>query len=214
MSLTVCYSTGVVTATYVIDDPHHPYASDSTANNGAVAVAVYCDVLIYSNIAGIRYKFLPRVLVSQERGGIHDGEVWKPKATQFSINDGAAVPTDSGGLAKGMNPGLMDGDHVMVGFLNNSLNEPVVIRAIPHPSADEGNLDLEAGQRKRLKVADGDPRFIKHHGAYFGVEDAGDYIVNTLGSHDGKTDESGNEARPRQCQGQSDLQAFPRTRHI
>ena len=66
---------GVVTATYLIDDSSHPERRDNSE-----PLAVYCDVLIYSSMARQQFNFLPKVLVSQETGGMHRGRVWKPRA--------------------------------------------------------------------------------------------------------------------------------------
>jgi len=140
---------GVVTATYVIDDPDHPFADDPSK----VPTAVYCDVLTF----GRRWYFIPKCLVAQERSGLHSGHVWKPRAATMTIT---SAPMD---LNKGTNPAILDGDHVLVGFLDDNFNQPLILRALPHPAADVGNEELEVGHRLKLVDGDGDPDFWKHN---------------------------------------------------
>jgi hypothetical protein len=131
--------------------------------------------------------YLPQVLVSQDRGGLHRDSVWKPKATSKDITGGSLnVNTAS-------NPAMFDGDHVLVGFYDDNLNTPIILRGIPHPSADVGNEDKTAGHRLRLKLADGDPEFVKHKGAFYGIDDSGDFVIDLREAYAGDTDASGNE---------------------
>jgi hypothetical protein len=157
---------GVVVVTYVFDDPGHPEVDlDDRAT-------VYCDCVVFTNIPGSRWHLLPSVLVSQDHGGIHRGRVWKPRAASLDIT-GSAVD-----MNKATNPANLDGDHVLIGFLNDNLNEPVILKGLPHPAADTGQADEDAGHRLRLKVADGDPDFWKHRGAFYGISDDGDFVAD------------------------------------
>ena len=180
--------TGAVTATYVMDDPHHFHNDGRAGEVGAISV--YCDVLCYTNISGMRWRFLPRCRVRQDRGGIHSGRVWKPRASTMDVT-GEALDLD-----KGSNPANFDGDHVMVSFLNDQLNEPIIVGGIPHPSVDTGNDGSTERQRIQLREADGDPDFWKHHGAKYGVESNGDFVVDTRFSHDGAFTDAGKEKDP------------------
>ena len=176
---------GVVTATYVTDDLDHPLAKDP--NN--LPSAVYCDVLIYSGIAYNRWFTLSQVLVSQKRGGIHNDDLWKPKATKKNVEQ---TLNDT----VGANPGSLDGDHVLVGFLNNTFDEPIILRGLPHPARDRLNELYDSGKRIKLRIVDGDPDFVKHHGVFRGVDDNGNYVVNSSYGNDGTTLENGKEPSP------------------
>lgn len=175
---------GVVVVTYVVDDPAHP---DADVDNKA---AVYCDCVIITNIPGSRWLTLPKVLVSQDRGGIHEGRVWKPKAATLDITKNAVDAN------KGTNPANLDGDHVLIGFLNDNLNEPVILKGLPHPVADVGQEDEEAGHRLRLKVADGNPDYWKHRGAFYGVSKDGDFIVDLTQAYATELGEDGKQPTP------------------
>ena len=177
---------GAVTATYVMDDAGHPTADDE----GRAPVAVYCDVMVTSHLRGNHWFFLPKCLVSQDRGGLHRGAIWKPRAATVDVTDN---PMD---LDKGTNPANLDGDHVLVGFIDDLLSHPVILRGIPHPSADVGNEQAPLGNRMKLQLADGDPEFWKHHGSFFGISDQGDFAVDTTRANDGGLDADGKEAAP------------------
>jgi len=169
---------GVVTTTYLTDDDNHPIVSRS--ENTTEGVAVYCDVLCYSSMSSMRFQFLPAVLVSQDIGGMHRGRVWKPRASSID-KTGDAIDYD--GLT---NPADLDGDHVLVGFIDDNLNQPVILRGIPHPSADIGNEDRAVGNRIKLKAIDGDPDFWKHHGSFYGISNDGDFVTDTRFANDGE----------------------------
>lgn len=177
---------GVVTATYVSDDANNPVGENNP-------VAVYCDVLAYgSSTSGSRWMFFPMCLVSQEIGGMHRGIVWKPRATTMDIN----TPTSGNQLdVDGVtNPADMDGDHVIVGFLDGTTSMPIVLRGIPHPSMDAGKDGAAVlGDRIKLKVEDGDPYFVKHHGVFFGVDDKGDMVVDLSRAQNGALKNDGAE---------------------
>lgn len=184
---------GVVMATYVTDDEEHPFFEDKRNE----PIAVYCDVLVYSNIANQRWFTLSRVLVSQKRGGMHNDDIWKPRATRQNIETTLNNTT-------GANVGSFDGDHVLVGFLNNSFEEPIILKGLPHPSRDINSI---SGNVLRLKKVDGDPDFVKHHGVLYGIDDHGNFIVDSIRGNNGSIDSTGKEPNP-DTTGQSGNQTF------
>jgi hypothetical protein len=174
---------GVVTATYVTDSPDHPMAQA-----GASPTCVYADVLVYGCLGpGSRFFFLPGAIVAQPSGGLQKGAIYKPRATSRLLSGKTLSDVTPQDVSQ------MDGDHVLVSFLEGHRNQPVIIGGLPHPSRDAGNNKaLPAGQRQQLKVVDGDPSFWKHHGAYFGVDDGGNFVVDTsLGNSGGLGPSSG-----------------------
>jgi len=170
---------GVVVATYVTDDPGHPKFLDLKSQ----PKAVYCDVVTYSTIPRQKWFFLEKVLVSQRRGGLHDDGIWKPKAATMNVVTQVLNDTI------GANPGQLDGDHVLVGFMNNTFDEPVIIRGIPHPSRDVGNENYSAGKSLKLKLVDGiqnAPDYVKHQGVFHGVDELGNHVVDSTFGHVGQ----------------------------
>ena len=186
---------GIVMATYVTDDAGHPRAGDTLGPPSAV----YCDVVVYPTIPGQRWLPMHRVLVAQDRGGLHNGDVWRPKATTRNL-----VGTLDRG--EGANPAYFDGDHVLVGFLNNSPMEPIILKALPHPTRDVGNENFESGKRIKLTLVDGDPDYHKHHGVFHGVSDKGDFVVDSRWGYDGTLLPDGKEP-PASVDGSSGNQA-------
>lgn len=178
---------GVVMATYVSDDPNHPAVTE-TSDDGRDPVGVYCDVLVYSSLPGMHTFALPKVLVSQDRGAMHDGRVWKPRATRVDVS-AATLDPDTGSMV-----GNLDGDHVLVGFIDDALNFPVILGGISHPSVDVGTeAQAAVGHRRALRVADGDPDFVRHHGSFFGVDTNGDWIADTTMANSGDLADDGSE---------------------
>jgi len=179
---------GVVMATYVSDSPGHPL--EAQADDSTMApTAVYCDVLAFPSVPGQRWHYLRQVLVSQPTGGMHRGRVWKPRATTV---DTSGTPVGD----QTANPAHMDGDHVLVGFLDDNFGQPVILRGLPHPQVDEGNPGTLAGQHMKLVDGDGDPDFIRHHGVYYGVDDLGNYSCDTRWANDGRLAADGHESLP------------------
>lgn len=177
---------GAVIATYVTDDSNHPSSADSKN----VPLAVYCDVIVYPSVSGQRWHFLSKVLVSQKRGGLHDDSSWQPKAATMNLVTG--VLDDQ----LGSNPGQFDGDHVLIGFLNNSFDEPMILRGLPHPSRDVGNENYSSGKRLKLKRLDGNPNWEKFKGVFYGIDDLGNHVVDSTFAHDGDLSEGGIEPAP------------------
>lgn len=179
---------GVVIATYVTDADEHPQAEDDKG----IPLAIYCDVLIYPSIPYQRWFGLKNVLVTQDVAGVHRGKIWKPRAATIDLTKNYV---DSGATIN--NPAYLDGDHVLIGFLNDSLDQPVILRALPHPMIDLGREDKEPlGRRMKLKKVDGDPDFWRHHGIFGGVDNDGNYILDSRFANNGELDDEGKEPDP------------------
>lgn len=177
---------GVVTNTYVIDSDGHPAEDYDDAHK---PTAVYCDVLVLPSISGQRYFGIKKVLVAQDVQGLHRGRIWKPRPAKLDWLDGLDING-------GSDPAYIDGDHVLVGFMNDSLDQPVILKSLPHPSLDLGREDFEIGTRMKLTEADKDPDLTRHHGVFWGVDDLGNWIQDSTFGNDGSLDDQGKEADP------------------
>jgi len=130
---------------------------------------------------------------------MHRGRVWKPRA--------ATVDISGKDISDTLNPGQVDGDHVLIGFLDNNWNEPIILRGLPHPMQDEGLIDDDVGHRIRLKLTDGDPDFLKHHGSFYGIDNSGNFVVDTTQANQGEIDQYGHEPdAPTDGKGNWDIQ--------
>lgn len=182
---------GAVIKTYVADDDGHPLERYDSEDLGVRRpVAVYCDVLVYPDLAGQRWFGLSHVLVSQPVGGMHRGRIWKPRATSVDL---ATKELDSIS-----DPAYLDGDHVLVGFMSDSFDQPIILRGLPHPSMDSGHesYERELGKRMRIEKDDYDPDYTKHHGVFYGVDDKGNFIANSTWGNDGSVAVDGKEPDP------------------
>jgi hypothetical protein len=121
---------------------------------------------------------------------MQEGRVWKPRASTLDVTENAI----DANLAT--NPANLDGDHVLIGFLNDRLNEPVILRGLPHPAGDTGQEDESAGHRMRLKVADGDPDIWKHRGAFYGISNDGDFVVDLTQAYAAELGADGKQPTP------------------
>lgn len=169
-----------------VEDPIIP--EDQPLVTGASEM--YVSIITYSGMPGGKQGFLPDVLVSQERLGMHEGDIWIPRAARIDIR---------GFLSVSSNPAELDGDHVLIGFMDDQMNMPVVLRSIPHPSSDAGKELLATdplGVRTRIQREDGEPRYWKHRGAFWGVDTDGNWTLDLTKAHSGEYNEDGTEPDP------------------
>lgn len=172
---------GVVVAVYVYDDPNHPFANRQPA-------AMYCDVLVYSQMVGGRTALIRGALLAQEFASMQAGFIHKPRAATQTISGQPLDPS------KPIDPTQLDGDHVLVGFIDDHRDQAVVLRAIPPPNQDLGHDASEpVGQRARLVLADGDPMLWKSHGSWVGIEDDGSFVCDVSKANNGGIDAQGHE---------------------
>lgn len=155
---------------------------------------VYCDVLVYTDYPGLRGTVLRSCLVSTGRGGLLDETVWVPQAAKIDLSTRALLPAKW--HTKGVNPASVDGDHVVVGFLDDSFDSPIVLRAVPHPAA----LQTSAGPihsttrfptNRAAPAADS-----AHRGIVWGVDGNGNFFIDARDAFDGTIDGDGRPVRP------------------
>lgn len=175
---------GIVLNTYTYDQVVLP---NSLLEPGAI----YVDVFIYSGVRGSRTSIIRGCLVSQERASMHDGDIWKPRPSSQLI--GGSLDAN-----KIRNPQDLDGDHVLVGFLDDDFGSPVVLRALPHPNTDLGDeppteVNKPGAGRSKLLSTDSSPRLSRHHGTYFGVESDGGFVFDNSRGHEGRINSDGSE---------------------
>lgn len=132
----------VVTKTYYADDPEW---EDRGWAQGTVR-GICCDVRTYGRYS----RMLWRVPVLQRVHGLHDEDVYVPRqSTQNLAPGGTLVTLPSGPNGPRPTPAEnLDGDHVLVGFLEGNPDNPVIFPyALPHPSSSQRLI--EGGGRVR-----------------------------------------------------------------
>ena len=170
---------GVVMATYVYDDPNHPFANAQPA-------AIYCDVLVYTQLTGGRTYLLKNALVTTGFAGLQSGVITKPKASTQTISGAPLDPTQP------IDPSQLDGDHVLVGFMDDRRFQPVILTGIPPPNQGIGHDGDTVGQRMRLVQIDGMVKLEKYMGVISGVTADG-FLIDASQSSDGSLDANGRE---------------------
>ena len=127
---------------------------------------VLCDVRTY----GRNQRYLPKVPVLQRVNGLWDYDVYVPRRSSQDINGGElrSQPTDKVGPTPA---DACDGDHVLVGFLDNDPNQPVIMGSVPHPKANYSP-----------QSSDGHVRVIRHNGVSVTWDSAGNWTLDATGA--------------------------------
>lgn len=177
---------GVVTRVYYLKSAPAGLVGAPPQPAGLGQAGLYCDVLVSSGIPGARTGLFPRVLVTYDSAGVHDGDICVPRPTRRAVGSGI-TPREEGNTS----PALFDGDWVLIGFMDDSIDQPFILRYLRHPSADFGkDMDLPSpvGSSARLGLieADGRPRQWKHLGVTFGVDRNANWTIDLRGAHLGE----------------------------
>lgn len=177
----------VVLATYVQEEvPEAFQQPDGLSAISGRPTAIYCDVLTYSSRANAHSYVIPRVLVANAVG-LHGGHVWMPRAATIDMS-GAQFG------APNADPRNLDGDHVIVQFLDDNIQKPIITGLLPHPQAGKGSEHYEkAGHRLTLKKVDGSPELFAHRGTFYGVDKDGNFVLDTTRAHSGSYAADGSE---------------------
>jgi hypothetical protein len=139
--------------------------------------------MVETSIPFLPFIPLPKVLVSQNACGPHDADIWVPKGCSELRTDGSASDLKIDSLAQ------LDGDHVLIGFLDGRFTDPVIVRSLPHPTNDAGKETLASdedivGYRQRVSSRSGyggapiPVAVRKINGIWWGVGDDGNFTVD------------------------------------
>jgi hypothetical protein len=145
------------------------YFADEDDRNGWTTNqrAVLCDVRTYG-----RYSHtLDKVPVLQAGHGLWDVDVRIPRPSRVNL-DGGDVLTDPSGDKTPTSAENLDGDHVLVGFLDNDPNQPVILPfTLARPNSNY-----------TPKAADGRVRRIRHNGTLFEIDKDGNLTIDARGA--------------------------------
>lgn len=166
---------GVVVAVYRPGERPDRYAQESAI------MGVLCDVQVMS---ARRRTILRDVPLMSGSAGLNDHEVSMPRAAGATLN-GGSYSLDGGGDPGQVTAGHdMDGDWVMVGFLDDDLDKPVIVGQLPHPKTNRRpSSNAETLYRWR--------RYLR--GVSLGVLEDGSVEVDLSQASAGTTDASGAE---------------------
>lgn len=153
----------IVLKTYYEDDPgwgDRGWAKDFVRG-------IFCDVRTYG-VNGTRH--LSRVPFLQRVQGLWDEDIYIPRGSSQNI-DGGDLNTEEG-LGVPLTPAhSLDGDHVLVAFLESDISQPVILPfMLPHP-----------GTERRITEDSGRVRSIRHQGSIISIDKQGAVKIDTRG---------------------------------
>lgn len=172
------------------------YADDLVAQAGRRTRQILCDVAL------VRGGRLDRVPVLQHGYSITNGSLWEPAATTGTVSgEKLRLVPSAEGPATFFDD--LNGEHVLVEFLNGSRHQPVIMGSLPHPATQQtqGGHDpaplptYTPGEAERLQAAPSGPEsWIAHQGTVARVDRAGNLRVDLEGAgtnNDGRTQPDG-----------------------
>lgn len=173
------------------------YVTDDTENRRKIGVE--CDViLVLSQLP------LHRVPVMQRQHGVNDlHDAWVPRETSRLVTTGESVSFD-GRSAPAAKFGDLDGDHVLIEFIEGDMDKPIIVGAFSHEQTKRkiigvrGNASAGRGWREGGTASDyrgipaRDEFYVSHRGVEHRVGGKGDVLFDTVGAHDDIVNESPN----------------------
>lgn len=154
---------------------------------------VLCDVLLY------RGGWLFRVPVAQEGASVTNGSLWVPQACSANLVPGSPLRVESQAGERPVPIDDLDGERVLVGFIDASPTRPVILKALAHPRSARIHLREPATPPAQDAAGTwpaapaGNERFLAHQGTVVRVDHFGNVVVDTSGAgiaNDGETDEA------------------------
>lgn len=164
---------GVVLKTYYTDD------SGWSEKLYQGVQGVHVDVRLF----GKRSRTLFRVPVCQGTGAIWDENTYIPRDSTKNIAGGNLVVETTPTGEKITEAHNLDGDHVLIGFLECDPLQPICFPfALPHPAAG-----------KQYKETDGRVRRLRHNGVLIEFDKDGNFKIDATEAAKGELDSVGNE---------------------
>ncbi len=140
-----------------------------------------CDVLVYE--VGMQ-GLLREVPIATGAGGLNDHEIWKPRAASLDLAAGVLTVSTEGLPGYTSKASDMDGDHVLVTFINNDIQKPIIVGQVPHPRNRRKPSITDTTTYKSRK-------FVR--GVSWGVTDGGDLQLDATLASDGSISPDGTE---------------------
>lgn len=181
---------GVVLATYYADDDGQEQASPPQ---------VLCDVWPLRGGG-----FIPGVPVMQRGSCVGNVSLWVPQPSRTNLATGEALRLSGDGTIENppTSPDDLDGEFVVVDWLDGSILRPVVVGSLPHPKGARVQAGLvpqaipsvTPGEAADLPAGpDGNERYVAHQGLVGRIDRAGNLRLDLAGSgvaNDGVTEDA------------------------
>jgi hypothetical protein len=171
----------VVLATYATNASIRTQLNENTTRK----YEIECDVLLLKSSV-----FYPRVPVVQRDHGVNNANLWLPRPTTRVI-DGSALNftrVSARGTKQTIpqNPEELDGDIVVLEFLEGDLEMPIITGAFTHPKTNrlviEGSGWSESLQGTERGTPHQNEKYIRYRGVELRINDNGDVLIDTVGA--------------------------------
>lgn len=160
--------------------------------------AVTCDVITWT---GHGSGFLWNVPVMQRGSSVGNASLWVPRAPTRTL-DGSPLTFEGDETAAPVDPENIDGEWVIIDFLEGDLRAPIIIGSYQHPrsrrpqnGATPGQLRDSTADGRGPELPDGIERFLAHQGAILRVDRAGNVVIDTTRA----TEDDSGETQPGQA---------------
>jgi hypothetical protein len=180
----------IVLRTFTTDDPVRTEGRKGSTDR---TVDVECDVVLTKSHVRLR-----RVPVLQRNHGLNDlHNVWIPRPCSRVINvDGTTDPNRQLNLRGVSRRGVpisvppaftdLDGDHVLVSFIDNDMESPVIVGALAHARTRRlvvsGSGWREDGSGAARGEVGENEFYTRHRGTEVRINDQGDLLFDALGA--------------------------------
>jgi len=174
----------VVLHTYATDDP----IRTPTGRKGTTRLqSVECDIVLTRSM--VHYA---RVPVMQQRHGVNDADLWIPRPTTRVVGNQFQSPTlarvSTRGTVLPVPPNLadLDGDHVLVSFIEGDPESPIIVGSISHAKTQRRVVRGGGWSDTDFGTTRGKPQLKERYMHYRGVEvrinDKGDVLLDASGA--------------------------------
>lgn len=176
-----CPHRGLVIHTYATDAPKRKENRPDTTR----VYEVECDVLLTKSLI-----FLERVPVAQKEHGVNDAEPWIPRPAKRVIGGGNLNFTrvSARGVLQDLPPHLadVDGDQVLVQFMEGDPEKPIITHAISHTKTKrlvvEGSGWAESDEGESRGTPYQNEKYFRYRGVEVRINDDGDVLLDTVGA--------------------------------
>jgi hypothetical protein len=171
----------VVVNTRVTDDP--------LADEVGTQYSVECDLLLIRS--GSHAMNVPVLQRNHGINNVHD--LWIPRPSTRVVSGNSALNLDRILSPRGTRVGPItayddvDGDHVLVSFVEGRRDYPVIVGALTHKKTNRiviaGSGWTEATAAAKRGIPEKDEYFTHHKGAEIRINDDGEVLVDTVGAY-------------------------------
>jgi hypothetical protein len=178
----------VIINTYATDDG---VRTEGERSGSTRLYEIECDILLTRSLVPFR-----RVPVLQPDHGVHDAGLWIPRPSTRVIGDQDLNfrRVSARGTLEKLPPNLedVDGDKVLVQFIEGDPEKPIITGAMTHPKTKRLFVDGDGWSEGKGGSERGTPhkneKYLRYRGVECRINDQGDVLVDTVAANHAKDD--------------------------